>query len=135
MNASLERFEFEYGHRTCAALGSILDEVSKQASDRETDRMAQMLLWHFDCIVELDHQVHARLSTRDQSDTDLRRLASRVRTTLGLPSDDLLNWVWLYDELAAIRAEGKPLPPGLNDEPSLFSTIEDQARICHYQCV
>lgn len=31
VNASLERFEFEYGHRTCAALGSILDEVSTRS--------------------------------------------------------------------------------------------------------
>lgn len=83
----------------------------------------------YNLIALLDHQVHAKLSSRDQSDSDLRLLASRVRATLGLPSDDLLNWVWLYDELAAIRAEGKPLPPGLIEKPSLFDTIEDQVRI------
>jgi len=74
----------------------------------------------------LYRQVHAKLSARDQDNGDIRRLASLVRTALGLPSSDLLNWIWLYDELAAIRAEGMPLPPGLVDQPSLLDIIEDQ---------
>ena len=76
----------------------------------------------------MDHwQVQTKLSARDK--LNLRHLASYVRTALGLPPSDLLNWIWLYDELASIRAEGMPLPAGLAEKPSLWDIIDDQERM------
>ncbi|GAX83875.1 hypothetical protein CEUSTIGMA_g11300.t1 [Chlamydomonas eustigma] len=100
VNASLEKYEFEYGkNTTCPALGPILDKT------------------------------HALMRARDMESTHMKQLVDKIKAALQLPSsdeDEPLNWIWLYDELAAIKAEGMPLPPGLEDD-SIFRIIEQQA--------
>jgi energy-converting hydrogenase A subunit M len=73
--------------------------------------------------------VHALIKARDLDSPVLKKLSDRVKSALRLPSsvDEPLNWIWLYDEVAAIKAEGMPLPPGLEDA-AIFRIIEQQVR-------
>ncbi|EFJ43767.1 hypothetical protein VOLCADRAFT_96118 [Volvox carteri f. nagariensis] len=87
VGASLEPLEIMYGsNNTCARLGPLHEAMQRD------------------------------LDAADARNTELPRLNQLVAEALGLDTNTSILWPKLYDHLAAMIADGAPLPPGASRE-------------------